>query len=198
MWVPNRHERIKGVIFDLDGTLISSSLNFSAIREHIGCPATSDILEYVAQIPCSATKQKASDAIKAFEIEDAISSQWIEGAELFLQQLAKLEYPMAIVTRNCREATKMKCITHNIPIQYRVTREDAPAKPDPTALLMIAKEWQLEPSNIAYVGDYLYDVQAANNAGMMSLLYSPNEHPTYASQATYTFSCFKQLLATCF
>lgn len=31
-------QHIKGIIFDLDGTLVSSSLDFNAIRRDIGCP----------------------------------------------------------------------------------------------------------------------------------------------------------------
>jgi len=47
-----------------------------------------------------------------------------------------------------------------------LTREDAPAKPDPTALLMVANTWQLRPEDCLYVGDFIYDQQAAENAGM--------------------------------
>lgn len=37
-------EAIKGVIFDLDGTLVSSELNFSLIKAQVGCPADQDLL----------------------------------------------------------------------------------------------------------------------------------------------------------
>ena len=30
---------IRGVIFDLDGTLVSSELDFSLIKAQVGCPA---------------------------------------------------------------------------------------------------------------------------------------------------------------
>jgi HAD superfamily hydrolase (TIGR01549 family) len=74
--------------------------------------------------------------------------------------------PMAIVTRNCRQATAIKVANNSIPIDYVLTREDAPAKPDPTALLMVANTWQLQPEDCLYVGDFIYDQQAAENAGM--------------------------------
>jgi len=78
--------------------------------------------------------------------------------------------PMAIVTRNCRQATAIKVANNGIPIDYVLTREDAPAKPDPTALLMVANTWQLQPEDCLYVGDFIYDQQAAENAGMKWLL----------------------------
>mmetsp|Transcript_16814 Transcript_16814/g.43703 ORF Transcript_16814/g.43703 Transcript_16814/m.43703 type:complete len:90 (+) Transcript_16814:1-270(+) len=78
--------------------------------------------------------------------------------------------PIAIVTRNCREATAIKIVNNRIPIEFVLTREDAPAKPDPTALLHIAQHWQLQPKDCLYVGDFIYDQLAAENAGMQWLL----------------------------
>jgi len=51
-----------------------------------------------------------------------------------------------------------------------LTRECAPAKPDPTALLMIAEQWQIAPTQCLYVGDYIYDQLAAEKAGMRWVL----------------------------
>ena len=77
---------------------------------------------------------------------------------------------MAIVTRNCREATAIKLANNAIPIDIVLTREDAPAKPDPTALLMVARQWQLNAEDCLYVGDFIYDQLAAENAGMKWLM----------------------------
>ena len=82
----------------------------------------------------------------------------------------KADLPVAIVTRNCKQATALKISNNQIPISTVLTRECAPAKPDPTALLMIAGQWQIAPAHILYVGDYIYDQQAAENAGMQWLL----------------------------
>ena len=41
---------IKGVIFDLDNTLVSSSLDFKTLKQSIGCCSDEDILEFVNKI----------------------------------------------------------------------------------------------------------------------------------------------------
>lgn len=45
-------------------------------------------------------------------------------------------------------------------------REGVPTKPDPTALLAIAKELGVSPQKILYVGDSGVDMDAGRNAGM--------------------------------
>ncbi|CAI8240501.1 MAG: Phosphoglycolate phosphatase [Glaciecola sp. HTCC2999] len=157
---------IKGFIFDLDGTLVTSELNFTEIKENIGCPLDEDVLEYISQIQDDHRRKAAEMYVVEMELKDALNATWICGAQCFLEQLHAHSIPMAIVTRNCRSATSVKINNNHIPIKLVLTREDAPSKPDPTALQLIAKEWRMEPSDIVYVGDYIYDIQAANRANM--------------------------------
>ncbi|MEC7509296.1 MAG: HAD family hydrolase, partial [Pseudomonadota bacterium] len=44
---------IRGVIFDLDGTLVESSLNFTQMRADVGCPQNEDILTFVNALSCA-------------------------------------------------------------------------------------------------------------------------------------------------
>lgn len=157
---------VKGVIFDLDGTLVESSLNFTKMRDDVGCPHDQDILTFVDALSCVRTKANAHNVILRHELEDAQNAKWLEIGKAMVEKVQAHNLPMAIVTRNCRQATAIKVANNGIPIDYVLTREDAPAKPDPTALLMVANTWQLQPEDCLYVGDFIYDQQAAENAGM--------------------------------
>ena len=161
---------IKGVIFDLDGTLVESNLNFAQMRTDVGCPQNEDILLFVSQLTCAQRRASAYDTILQHELSDARHAQWLPKGKQMVEQVQSHQLPMAIVTRNCREASMLKITNNNIPISLVLTREDAPAKPDPTALLMIARKWQLPPKDCLYVGDFIYDRLAAENAGMKWLL----------------------------
>lgn len=187
---------MKGFIFDLDNTLLTSTLNFRLLREVIKCPPGSDILRFISTL----TKDQqvhASQLVYQFEIQDAQSAKWINGAQKLVELLASKQLPLAIVTRNCRAAAQLKMQRNQLNISTLLTRDDAPAKPDPSALLSIAKRWQLAPKDLAYVGDYVYDVQAANRSGMMSCLYTAQQNPVpaYAHQADWVFSHFSQFSA---
>ncbi|WP_100642481.1 HAD family hydrolase [Alteromonas facilis] len=162
---------IDGVIFDLDGTLVESSLDFAQIRADIGCPEGVDVLHFIEQLP-DEQRQHAHAVVLSHELDDARLSNWLSGAQEFVLKTLEQQLPMAIVTRNCRAATERKIQQNNIPIDCIITREDAPAKPKPDALIMIAQLWQLPAHRLIYIGDYIYDEQAAINAGMQ-FCYSP-------------------------
>ena len=161
---------VHGVIFDLDGTLVESSLDFKKMKADIGCPADDDILLFLDTLTCAQARSKAESVILAHEMEDAQNARLLDIGATMLNQVTQANLPTAIVTRNCREATQIKLSNNKIDIELVITREDAPAKPDPTALLQIAEQWNIAPENLLYVGDYIYDRQAAENAGMRWVL----------------------------
>ncbi|MGB2742018.1 MAG: HAD family phosphatase [Cognaticolwellia sp.] len=174
--------KLLGVIFDLDDTLVSSSLNFDKIRKSLGCAPEIDLLDFVEALP---TDQRidANEQLLTYEINDAMNAKKMPGTEQLLALLSELCIPCAIVTRNCRQAAAIKVNSNNIDISIVLTREDHKAKPAPDALLHIAKLWQIAPENLLYVGDYLYDLQAAKNAKTMSSLVTNGKITHYAHLA---------------
>lgn len=161
---------IKGVIFDLDGTLVESTLDFAKMRAAVGCPPQKDILTFVNGLTDIAQRQAAHQVIFEQELTDARTAKWLENGKHMVDCVQQAGLPMAIVTRNCKQATAIKIKNNKIPISLVLTRECAPPKPDPTALLIIAEKWKLPPAELLYVGDFIYDQQAAENAGMQWLL----------------------------
>jgi HAD superfamily hydrolase (TIGR01509 family) len=184
---------LKGIIFDLDGTLVTSSLNFKLIREELNCPQELDLLEFVAQLTCPKAQVQANNIIARHEYQDALSARPIAGMASLFDALSKANLPSAIVTRNSQIASKMKVSNNRIPVQLVLTREDHKPKPAPDALLAIAKRWQLVPSSLLYVGDYLYDIQAAHNAGMQSGFINHGLNKDYQHQADLVISHLSEL-----
>ena len=185
-------KHIKGIIFDLDGTLVTSSLNFIAIKQEIGCPDHEDVLAFVHKLP-EQQQQAAMEVIHRHEMQDARTSEWIPSAQSFVKKCSEKQIPMAIVTRNSDQPTQVKVRRNAIPIEYIVTRETSKPKPDPSALLSIATHFQLPTDTILMVGDYKYDLQAGRNAKMPTCLVNFDTLPDYAHLADYTFEHFERL-----
>lgn len=170
-------------MFDLDGTLVDSKLDFSELRRRLGWPEQSLILEHLATLDCEVKKQQAEQIIIDFELEGARRASWMPNAEVLLQQLKRQNMPMAILTRNMRQATDLCMQALNIPIELVLTRDDAPAKPQPEGLWLIAEQLAVAPNEILYVGDYLFDIQTARNAGAYCCLYRYGDNHIYAELA---------------
>jgi len=176
--------RIKAVIFDLDGTLVTSSLDFPRMRKDIGCPEGQDVLQFIESLDESA-KLRAQAIIHRHEMDDAQSVLLIPGALSLLGQLQDLGIYTAIVTRNSMAPTQLNITRSGLQVGQVLTRECAPAKPHPGALLQLCEGWQIKPSESLYVGDYLYDLQAAANANMHSCLFVSGDAPPYAAEAGF-------------
>lgn len=175
---------VKAIIFDLDDTLVKTSLDFTKLKKELGCKNDDDILSFIDKIECKNEQKIAEQIVLDHEVKDAQTSLWLPGAEAFVMQAKNLGLPLAIVTRNCKRATEIKIVNNQIPIDLVLTREDAPAKPDPSALISIANKWGIATTSIAYIGDYIYDIQAAHNGNMQAWLYS-YEHDNYAKNLQY-------------
>lgn len=186
-------KKFMAVIFDLDETLLTANIDFKAIRNAIGCAKGEDILVHLEAMTNEGEKQKALDMIREHEIQDAMQAEWIPGAKQMVNELKSANLPVAIVTRNSKEATHIKLHRNNVDIDTVITREHAPPKPDPTALLQIAEEWRIPPEKIAYVGDYIYDVLAANNAHMHSCLFLRRGMAEFAKLADFVFNDYTEL-----
>lgn len=185
---------LKGIIFDLDNTLVSSSLDFREIRQAVNCPVDEDVLSFINEMPEN-KRQQAMQTLVNFEMTDAKTSFALPSCYELITYIKQQKLPCAIVTRNCSQAASFK-ITHNkIDISEVITREQFSAKPDPEALLYLAKLWQIPTNNLLYVGDYLYDIQAAKNAQMASCLVTFDRELPYSNQADIAVTDLFELLS---
>ncbi len=98
---------IRGVIFDLDGTLAHSNPDFKGLRAALGIASGMDILEHIHSLETTMAKMQALEIVHDYEIESSRQASWIEGAQALIAFLKAREMPLAILTRNMPEAAKI-------------------------------------------------------------------------------------------
>lgn len=181
------------IIFDMDGTLTVSSLDFDRIRAEIGLPP-GPILESLSGLAPS-ERIRAEAILHRHEIEDAESSLLQLHAAETVHSIRRAGHPVALMTRNSRESLCVFQRRHRIEFDLTWTREDGPMKPSPEPVFEICRRLSVEPRSGYVVGDFRFDVICGNAAGCTSVLYlEPGfEVPEWASEANLVIRRLSEL-----
>jgi len=172
-------KNIRGLIFDLDGTLVDSQLDFDLMRQEMDLPP-GRILESIAALP----EQRARicmQILQRHEIEGAARATLLPGVDLLLRKAHECSIPVGIVTRNSREISLAVLSRLQIRHDVLLTRDDGPIKPDPWGVRQICERWNVPARQVVMIGDYMFDVLAGRGAGTRTVLLThpvpPHEYP---------------------
>jgi HAD superfamily hydrolase (TIGR01549 family) len=184
---------IKGVIFDMDGTITAPYFDFLKIKEAAGIGDV-DMLDYLR----SATGpeyERVHAVLVRFEEAGVANAKLNRGARTLLRFLARHKIPTALLTRNSRKSVDGVCRKLNLKFDVTVTREDGPHKPAPEPIWEIARRWGAKPSEVLIVGDYKWDVVCARNAGApCALLINGGGEPEWARAADFVVARLTEII----
>ena len=184
---------IRGLIFDLDGTLVDSGLDFDLIRREMGLPDKQPILEALAHL-IEPRRSECWAILERHEREGAERATLMPGVAELMDALEERDFHRAVFTRNSRQATLLTLSRLGLSFDTIVAREDAPAKPDPTGIWKICESWGLRPDEVAMVGDYRFDIEAGRNAGARTVCYAARRRLTEIETwgAGFSVECFSR------
>jgi HAD superfamily hydrolase (TIGR01549 family) len=184
---------IRAIVFDLDGTLVDSQLDFDLMKAEIGIPQNEPILEYLENHHDKNFVNKAFDIIHRHEVKGANLATCIADSDKFIQYLNQKDFPLGVLTRNSSEVTELTLKKYDWKFLTIFTRDNAKAKPHPDALFEFSKISEIDIENIFYIGDHAFDIETARNAGCIAGLIA-NKHNSHLSQlADITLTHFHQL-----
>jgi len=185
--------RIAAVIFDLDGTLIVSSVDFLGMRRRLlqlfstfgvgaasldeGMP-TYEILERGLEAlrggggteeSLRAVSAKAASIMDEVELASAEKARVAEGAEETLRRLRDRGLRIGVLTRSCREYAERALRRTGLRslVDVVVARDDVEnPKPHPDHALRILELLSVTPGQTVMVGDHPSDADCAQRAGI--------------------------------
>ncbi len=173
---------IRGIVFDMDGTLVDSRLDFDAMRREMELPAEMPILEAVKRLPPPRAAQCRA-ILERHERAGHERATLLPGAGELLRELRVRGMRTAIATRNSREITAATLHKLKLAVDFAFTRDDGPVKPDPWAANQACQRWQLAPAEVAVIGDFRFDVECGRAAGCRTVLLThPLDPATYPNE----------------
>ncbi len=195
----DRLKKVKGWVFDLDGTLVDSKLDFAKLRSLLDIQDGSPILEYVETKHCPNERERLMKIVDDYEWQSHLDSELITGADLFIAALKESGLPLAILTRNSDRTAHSTLSKFNFKDFNPIISRDhhLPPKPDPSALIHICELWNLDTSEVVYVGDFDFDMMTALSAGCLGLFYNPHSRPV-PPEATLSFASYEEILSLLF
>ncbi|MDY6913143.1 MAG: HAD family hydrolase [Planctomycetota bacterium] len=184
--------RYDAVIFDMDGTLIEPLLDFAAIRAELGIASRDGIIEALEAMP-PARRRRASAQLERWELAAARRASLREGAAQMLLAVQQAGLKTALLTRNARRAMQTVLSRFELTFDLAWSREDGPIKPEPDGILRACRRLGVRPERTACVGDFRYDIVAANAAGAVSVLLAPKDGCEFADQADFVINRLAEL-----
>lgn len=188
---------MKAVIFDLDGTLIDSKIDFRIMKrrnirllEASGVEPgllTEEMLNYdiekraiedlrqkgVSEEEIQRAFQKVAEIMSEIELEAIEDVKLLDGVVETLENLKRLGLRIGIITRSCREYAKriLEKFELETLIDVLVARDDvSKPKPDPEHPRYLMEILGVKPSETVLIGDHPMDALCAKNVGMRFFL----------------------------
>jgi HAD superfamily hydrolase (TIGR01509 family) len=183
----------QAVIFDMDGTLIQQAIDFLSLRAELGVPDGTGILEHLATMT-PADREAGLAKLVDRETAAAQRADLMPGADAVLAAIREAGLKTALLTRNGPDAAGIVLSRFDLPFDLVWTRDQGPIKPEPDGVLRACKTLGVEPTRTVSVGDFYYDIQAANATGAVSVLLVVGERPAWADEADHVIDALPQLL----
>jgi HAD superfamily hydrolase (TIGR01549 family) len=158
----------KAVLFDMDGTLTQDTMDLDRLRRDLGMPEGVAILEAIARLDAG-PRAVAEKTLHDFELNAAMGSELNEGCLDLLDWLTARRIGTALITRNTRRSVATVLEKHGLQFEVQITREDGIFKPNPEPLWLACERIGVVPADTWMVGDWKYDIEAANAAGIFSV-----------------------------
>ena len=186
--MPNPFEGVRAALFDMDGTLVETNIDFARMRREMlalggdhAVPVEEirglDILAIVDRVTgcvrdvsgeaaARRVRRKAYEQLEQIELTHCHNAQPVAGALELLDALRAAGVKIGIVTRSCAKAVRICLARTGVWADVLLTRDDVVnAKPHPAHVLEAVEILGIPPEEAIMVGDHSMDIEGGKAAG---------------------------------
>lgn len=174
-------------VFDLDGTITRPIFDFPKIKQRLGLPKDKGILEVLQEMP-EAEADKIHRELDLIEGEMVEQASLADGVRSLVEGLAARGVRFGILTRNKRHhalrTLEVVELEGFFPDEHVLGRDEAEHKPSPEGVNRLLDAWDAKPEDAVMVGDFLFDLEAGNSAGVATVYVDETERFPHKQAAT--------------
>jgi HAD superfamily hydrolase (TIGR01509 family) len=159
---------IRGVIFDMDGTITKPYVNWKKLRSKIGIPQNLPIMHYINALD-GKDREIAEKTLERYEREAARRAKLNDHAKELLAYLKKKNIATALVSNNCRSSIDIVLKKHELEFDVVLGRDDGKTKPSSDLIMKALSKMKLKSDEVILIGDSRMDIDAANKAGIQPI-----------------------------
>lgn len=167
---------LKGVIFDMDGTITVPYIDWKTLRKKIGATPGQTLLEYIDCLPPDRSVW-ANDELLRAEMEAAQNADANDGIIDLVDHLRSKGMRLAVVTNNHREAMQTVLKRYGLRFDITLSREDGEIKPSGDLIEKALDGLGLSADEAIFIGDGRYDIEASLRVGIRCI-YLTNGAPS--------------------
>ncbi len=159
--------KLKGIIFDLDGTIVDAPYNWEKIRADLGTQGK-PILAFIQGLEEKERSLKW-EILENYEKTATEKATIKEGMHGLLEFLSKKGIKIALVTNNSRKNVDYLMNKFKLSFDFILSRESRLWKPSGDPFLAVLEAWKIKKTECCVVGDSPFDIMAAEDAGIRKI-----------------------------
>ena len=153
---------IRLAIFDMDGTVFKSYLDWEKIKKEL-CIENGNILKEIYNNSIDYEKLKI---LEKHEEQNTLKTRPLNGVSEFISFLRKNKIETSLITNNSKKNTDYLLDKFNLKFDVIITREMRFWKPEADAFFYLMNLYKCKPKETLSIGDSHYDIIASKKAGI--------------------------------
>lgn len=186
-------KKLKGAIFDMDGTLVDVPYDWKKIKEELNTKGK-PILTHIQGLSEPEKTQKWRQ-LENFEKEATEKAELKKGMLEFLAFLKENGLKLALVTNNSRENAQYLLQKFGLTFDLVLSRESGLWKPSGAPFSAVLKELKLNKEECCVIGDTFFDIEAAKGVGIDRIFILNRDREKFSSTPAVVFADVGELLS---